>query len=234
MVIGETTSETKSVFIEHANKANAEIIFAEEACLLTKATAIANGYEYHTDIFGTFKGELAGSYQTKNCNTLLSALDQLLKKGFAITREAVRKGFTNVCQLTGFMGRWQQIGESPRIVCDAGHNIGGIKYIVEQLSKEKCDTLRIVFGMVSDKDITTVLSMMPKNALYYFTQAGIKRAMPAEELKEKASAFGLEGTCYPSVEKALQKAKEESSKNDFIFVGGSCFIVADLLTSLKK
>lgn len=233
-VIGETTPETKAVFIEQANKANTEIIFAEEERLLTQATPVANGYKYQTTIFGTFNGELAGCYQTKNCNTLLSALKQLQKKGFAITSEAIRKGFTNVCELTGFMGRWQQISESPRTVCDAGHNIGGIKYIVEQLAKEKCDTLRIVFGMVSDKDITTVLSMMPKNALYYFTQANIKRAMPAEELKEKASVFGLEGSCYPTVKGALQKAKEESNKNDFIFVGGSCFIVADLLASLKR
>lgn len=233
-VIGETTPETKAVFIEQANKANTEIIFAEEECLLIQATPIANGYEYQTFIFGTFNGELAGCYQIKNCNTLLSALKQLQTKGFAITSDAIRKGFTNVCKLTGFMGRWQQISESPRTVCDAGHNIGGIKYVVEQLAKEKCDTLRIVFGMVSDKDITTVLSMMPKNALYYFTQASIKRAMPAEELKEKASVYGLEGSYYSSVKEALQKAKEESNENDFIFVGGSCFIVADLLATIKK
>ena len=234
VVIGETAPETKPVFTERAKEVGAEIIFAEEEQLLISATPTTTGYEYHTGIFGTIDGELAGSYQIKNCNTLLSALKQLQKKGFAITADSVRKGFTNVCTLTGFMGRWQKIAESPRTICDAGHNIGGIRYIVEQLSKEKYETLRIVFGMVSDKDITTILGMMPPNALYYFTQASIKRAMPAKELQEKALSFGLKGSCYPTVKEALQKAREESCNNDFIFIGGSCFIVADLLASLKK
>ena len=234
VVIGETTPETKKVFTRRADEVGAEIIFAEEEQLLTKSTAVTDGYEYKTEIFGTFHGELAGSYQTKNCNTILSALKQLQEKGFAITADAVRKGFTNVCSLTGFMGRWQKIAESPRTVCDAGHNVGGIKYITDQLAKEEYKALRIVFGMVSDKDITTVLGMMPQNAAYYFTQASIKRAMPAEELQEKAAEFGLKGSCHPTVEAALLKAKEESSPEDFIFIGGSCFIVADLLASLKK
>ena len=191
VVIGETAPETKPVFTERAKEVGAEIIFAEEEQLLISATPTTTGYEYHTGIFGTIDGELAGSYQIKNCNTLLSALKQLQKKGFAITADSVRKGFTNVCTLTGFMGRWQKIAESPRTICDAGHNFGGIRYIVELLSKEKYETLRIVFGMVSDKDITTILGMMPPNALYYFTQASIKRAMPAKELQEKALSFCL-------------------------------------------
>ena len=233
VVIGETTPETRAVFTERADEVGASITFAEEEQLLKSAVPVAGGYEYQTDIFGTIYGELAGSYQTKNCNTLLSALRQLQEKGFAITPDAVRKGFTNVCSLTGFMGRWQKIAESPRTVCDAGHNIGGIKYITEQLAKEECDTLRIVFGMVSDKDITAVLAMMPRNAVYYFTQASIKRAMPAAELQERASEFGLKGSCHPTVGEALQNARRDSGENDFIFVGGSCFIVADLLTALK-
>lgn len=234
VVIGETTPETREVFARRAEEVGASITFAEDEQFLTKATAVTDGYEFQTEIFGTFHGELAGSYQTKNCNTILSVLKRLQEKGYAITADTVRKGFTNVCSLTGFMGRWQKIAESPRTICDAGHNVGGIKYITEQLAKEKYDTLRIVFGMVSDKDITTVLGMMPQNAAYYFTQASIKRAMPAEELQEKAAAFGLKGSCHPTVEAALHKAKEESSPEDLIFVGGSCFIVADLLVSLKK
>ena len=129
------------------------------------------------------------------------------------------------------MGRWQRIADEPRTVCDAGHNIGGIEYITRQLMAQECDTLRIVFGMVSDKDITAVLAMLPKKATYYFTQASIKRAMPAEELQKKASEFGLHGNHYPDVRTALQAATDESSPNDFIFVGGSCFIVADLLAT---
>ena len=234
VVIGETTPETKEVFTRKAQECNAPIIFAEEDALLTAATPMENGYEYNSEKYGTFTGELGGDYQQKNTNTLLSAINILLEKGFAITDESLRKGFTNVCSQTGLMGRWQKIQNTPRIVCDAGHNIGGIAYITEQLSRVRCKQLRIVFGMVNDKDITSVLKMMPKNAVYYFTQASIKRAMPAENLKNLAKEFGLTGNDYPSVAKALQAAKNDSMNEDFIFVGGSCFIVADLLAMLKK
>ena len=132
------------------------------------------------------------------------------------------------------MGRWQKLQENPRVVCDAGHNIGGIRYITEQLARIDCKSLRIVFGMVNDKDITSVLKMMPQNAEYYFTQASIKRAMPAEELKNMAEKYGFTGKCYPTVKAALENAVADSTSEDFVFVGGSCFIVADLLSSLEK
>lgn len=234
VVIGETTSETKEVFLRKAQECNAPIIFAEEEALLRTITPLENGYEYHSDVFGKFTGELRGKYQQKNTNTLLSAIKTLRNKGFAITDESLRKGFANVCTLTGFMGRWQKIQENPRVVCDAGHNIGGIKYITDQLEKIDCREMRIVFGMVNDKDITSVLKLMPHNAKYYFTQASIKRAMPAEELREMAKKHNLKGNSYPTVEKALKTAIADSSAEDFIFVGGSCFIVADLLSTLKK
>ena len=234
VVIGETTPETKEVFAQKAKECNAPITFAEEEKLLTSATPSENGYEYESATFGKFIGELGGDYQQKNTNTLLSTINILRKKGFAITDESLRKGFTNVCTLTGFMGRWQKIQEKPRVVCDAGHNIGGIKYITEQLARVECKELRIVFGMVNDKDITSVLKMMPKDATYYFTQASIKRAMPAENLKEMAKEYGLTGSCHPTVGDALQAAISDSNDEDFIFVGGSCFIVADLLSTLEK
>jgi dihydrofolate synthase/folylpolyglutamate synthase len=214
----------------------APIIFAEEEKRLICATSSRSGMEYTTKEFGKIEGGLGGNYQAKNANTLLSAVAELKRAGFAINDNAVRNGFRDVCRITGFTGRWQTICETPRTVCDAGHNIGGVKYIVEQLERESNEhtALRIVFGMVSDKDITSVLAIMPKNAEYYFTQASIKRAMPASELKEKASAYGLHGNCYPTVETALQAARNDSSDNDFIFIGGSCFIVADLLTALGQ
>ena len=234
VVIGETTTETKEVFAQKAKECNAPIIFAEEEALLTTATPMDNGYRYSSTVFGEFCGELGGDYQQKNTNTLLSAINILRGKGFTITEESLRKGFTNVCKLTGLMGRWQKIQENPRVICDAGHNIGGIKYITEQLARVDCRELRIVFGMVNDKDITSVLKMMPKNAEYYFTQASIKRAMPADDLKNMAERFGLMGNSHPNVKEALEAALSDSSDDDFIFVGGSCFIVADLLVALKK
>ena len=233
VIIGETTPETKEVFSKKAASTGAPAIFAEEEALLLSATPLPQGgFAYQTAIFGEFKGELGGDYQKKNTSTLLSALKKMQELGLTISADAVRKGFTNVCASTGFIGRWQTIEKSPRIVCDAGHNTGGIKYIVEQLEREskKHTSLRIVFGMVNDKDISAVLAMMPSNATYYFTQASIKRAMPADELKTKAEPYGLKGNSYPTVEAALQAAKSDSVASDFIFVGGSCFIVADLLT----
>jgi dihydrofolate synthase/folylpolyglutamate synthase len=236
IVIGETTPETKEVFSAKAESVGAPITFAEEEALLLSATPLPEGgFAYQTASYGTIEGELGGDYQKKNTNTLLSALEKLKGCGIKISDYAVRKGFTNVCTATGFTGRWQTIGKSPHIVCDAGHNIGGIKYVIEQLEREskRYTALRIVFGMVNDKDISAVLAMMPANAEYYFTQASIKRAMPAEELQAKAAHYGLKGDCYPTVEKALQAAEADSAASDFIFVGGSCFIVADLLTSVN-
>ena len=235
-VIGESTPETKEIFRAKAASVGAPITFAEEEALLLSATAQpGSGFTYQTKPFGTLEGELGGDYQIKNTNTLLSALEILKECGIGISDDAVRKGFTNVCSTTGFTGRWQTIGEAPRTVCDAGHNTGGIKYIVEQLEREskRHSALRIVFGMVNDKDISAVLAMMPTNAQYYFTQASIKRAMPAAELQSKAASYGLKGSSYPTVCEALEAAKADSEANDFIFVGGSCFIVADLLTTLN-
>ena len=232
VVIGETTSETKPVFSAKATEASAPIIFAEDEMELRDATPCGNGFEYDTKEYGTLHGELGGFCQEKNANTILAAIRQLKNMGYHIDAESLRKGFTNITALTGLMGRWQKISEHPMTVCDAGHNIGGIEYVVRQLQTQECDTLRIVFGMVSDKDITAVLAMMPKKAVYYFTQASIQRAMPAAELQEKASAFGLTGDHYPNVKTALEAAKTDSNANDFIFVGGSCFIVADLLATL--
>lgn len=234
VIIGEHDEETRKIFTDKALKENAPIIFAQDEELLFSATPTEQGIKYNSIDYGIFNGELSGDYQQKNTNTLLATLRELSKKGYKITAKNVQQGFANVCSLTGFMGRWQKISDTPRVVCDAGHNIGGIKYIVEQLSRQECDTLRIVFGMVSDKDIATVLSMMPRNAVYYFTQASIKRAMPAEELRTKALAHGLKGNSYPCVAHALQAAKQEAGKKDFIFVGGSCFIVADLLSSINS
>ena len=236
VVIGETTPETKELFCKKATEVGAPIVFAEDEKYLLSATPLPQGgIAYETTAYGAIEGELGGDYQRKNTNTLLSALEKLKEYGLKIGDNDVRKGFTNVCSVTGFTGRWQTIGKAPRIVCDAGHNTGGIKYIVEQLERERKNhtALRIVFGMVNDKDISAVLAMMPTNAQYYFTQASIKRAMPAEELQAKAATYNLKGNHYPTVEIALQAAKSDSSEKDFIFVGGSCFIVADLLTSVN-
>ena len=233
VVIGETTPETREIFTQKAVQEQAPIIFAEENNLIKNAAPTSSGYRYETTLFGTIEGELGGDYQVKNANTILNAIVRLIGLGYNISEESIRKGFSSVCATTGLMGRWQILGTQPKTVCDAGHNIGGIKYIVNQLKREKYATLRIVFGMVNDKEIDEVLAMMPKDATYYFTQASIRRALPAEEMQKKAARYGLIGKSYPSVKSALQAAQSDASPDDFIFIGGSCFIVADLLQEMR-
>lgn len=234
VVIGETTPETKPVFISKAEEQNAPIIFAEEQdevmgeCLLAKG-----GFDYQTKTFGLITAELGGLCQTKNTRTIIEALKQLIGKGYRITRQNVADGFASVCKNTGLMGRWQKLADKPKVICDTGHNVGGIQYIVKQLELQEYDNLRIVMGMVNDKDISTVLSMMPKHAVYYFTQASVKRAMPCRDFKAKAAGYGLEGDAYPTVRQAYEAALHDASQNDLVFVGGSSFIVADLLSFLK-
>ena len=233
VIVGETTPETKTVFSEKASRLAAPIIFAEEETPLLKATPTNNGFTYITADYGTIEGELAGDYQIKNTNTILTAINRMKKLGYKITPESIRKGFTNVTASTGLMGRWQKLHESPLTICDAGHNIGGISYTVKQLKRQKFNTLRIIFGMVGDKDIDSVLAIMPKDAVYYFTQASVKRALPHNELAKKAAKYGLHGTTHPDVSKAFEEARKEASPDDIIFIGGSCFIAADLLSNIK-
>lgn len=234
VVIGEANEETRPIFIDKAKKMKAPIIFAEDEQLLLSAIPSENGFIYQTQDYADLKGELGGLCQQKNTNTLLSALRSLKERGYHITETNIRNGFAQVCEQTGLMGRWQRLGIHPTIVCDTGHNTGGFQYITEQLQRQTYHNLRIVFGMVNDKDISGVLQMLPKKAVYYFTQASVKRALPAEELQKLAASHQLYGNCYASVSEALNMARKESSEEDFIFVGGSSFIVADLLASNSR
>lgn len=232
VVIGETTPETKPVFLDKALSVDAPIIFAEEEHLLYNASHEANGnYLYQTADYADLKGELGGLCQEKNTNTLLSALRQLKQTSYRFSETDVRNGFAHVCELTGLQGRWQRLANHPTVICDTGHNVGGIRYIAEQLSRQHYDRLRIVIGMVNDKDIRGVLALLPTDASYYFTQASVKRALPAEEVQKQASAFGLKGNAYPNVKIALKEALAQSGSQDLIFIGGSSFIVADLLAT---
>ena len=169
--------------------------------------------------------------QEKNAATVLTAVGQLRNLGYNISDQSVYDAFAHVTSLTGLMGRWQQLESSPRLICDTGHNTGGIQYIVRQLQNESYQNLRIIIGMVNDKDISGVLKILPKDATYYFTKASVKRALPENELQELAQKAGLKGNAYPTVVEAVQAAKKDCPPKDFIFVGGSSFIVADLLAN---
>ena len=214
VVIGEATPETRPVFARRAEETGAPIHFAEEEAVRD---------------YPDMEFELKGLYQAKNRRTLLAALPLLQEAGYRIREEHIRNGFARVTELTGLMGRWQKLQEHPMLVCDTGHNVGGIQYIAEQLRRQTCRQLHIVIGMVNDKDVRGVLALLPHEAVYYFTQASVKRALPAEQLARLAAEAGLEGEVYPDVSSAVRAAQEKSLPEDFIFVGGSTFIVADLL-----
>ncbi len=217
VVIGETTSETRPVFQQKAQESGAPIHFAED--------------ENHEQDYPGLDFELKGFYQEKNRRTLLAALPLLKEAGYQFTDKDVRRGFAQVTELTGLMGRWQQLQERPTLVCDTGHNVGGITYIAQQLRSQKYRRLHIVLGMVNDKDIRGVLPLLPRDADYYFTQASVRRALPADEMVRLGREAGLRGMAYPDVPTAVRAAQKESLPEDFIFVGGSSFIVADLLAN---
>lgn len=231
VVIGEAEGDVREVFEIKARAENAPIVFAEDLKLIDSFEKGVDGtWLFQTQKYPNLKGELSGLPQIKNATTVLSAIQVLSERGIYIQSKAVYDGFAHVVELTGLMGRWQVIqSASPRVVCDTGHNVGGIKYLAEQLATEKFDHLHIVIGMVNDKDISNVLSLLPKDAIYYFTRASIFRALDENELSEKANVHGLVGSIYPTVKDALFSAQKKANKDDLIFIGGSNFVVAEAL-----
>lgn len=224
VVIGETggNDKVRQVFADKAKEKHSPILFADEL--------------FHPKV----ETQLKGFCQEKNTQTILTALDFLRKdvkehtdcKALNISEENICNGFMHVCELTGLMGRWQTLFEKPLTICDTGHNVGGWEYISKQLEQTP-GTLHIVIGMVGDKDVRKVVAMLPKRAKYYFTQASVKRAMPAAEFAEIARESGLEGNTYDTVAKAYEEAGRHASENDTIFIGGSTFVVADMLENIS-
>lgn len=230
VIIGEDLPETRPVFQQKAQKENSPIIFAQDENQqeVQKAEHINGKMEYTTRTWGKLTGELCGDYQAKNMNTILNAVKYLTlvkNKGTSI-----KYGISHVTELTGLMGRWQKIQDKPLVICDTGHNVGGWQYLAPQIKAQACRQLRIVFGMVDDKDVTTVMKMLPKDAIYYWTQATTKRAIKVEKIAELGTSLGLNGNVYSSVNKAFKAAKADAAEDDFIFVGGSSYIVADFLS----
>lgn len=234
VVIGETTAETRPVFAARAREVGAPIRFAEDAPVVRSSVALPDGgREYRLSDGRTVCGELSGDYQEANMNTVLTAVEELRRQGIALSESDVEQGIAAVSGLTGLMGRWQRLRERPLAVCDTGHNVGGWNYLVGQIKAQPCRRLRIVFGMVDDKDIDRILAMLPREADFYWTQASSHRAIPAAQVAGKAAAIGLRGRSYATVGEAWQQALADASPEDFIFVGGSSYVVADLLALPK-
>lgn len=232
VVIGEAEGEVRTVFEKKAAEENSPITFAEDEQLVKNAGITESGqWLFQTNRYPGLVGELGGFAQEKNANTVLCALE-VLRQHFTIPDTAVYEGFAHVVELSGLKGRWQIVSQSPNIVLDTGHNEAGIRYIVSQLEKEKYEQLHVIFGVVKDKDVRSILHLLPKNARYYFTKAQIERSLPEDELYALALREGLQGKAYHSVEEAIKDAKTNASPHDLIFIGGSNFIVGDALSYL--
>lgn len=234
-IIGETQVETRNIFIEKANEFHSPIIFADKYYLvrLISENFDAGIYEIKTKSNTyTLEFELIGRYQEKNLATILQSVEVLNKGDINLTFENLSKGLKMVKANTGLRGRWEILGNKPQIVCDTGHNKDGLKYVISQLISQKSNRLHLIIGFVNDKNISEILPLFPKNAEYYFTQASVPRALPAKQLYEEALKHNLKGNYYNDVMTAFNSANYNASKDDTIFIGGSTFVVGDLLSNI--
>ena len=234
VVVGERNNETEPVFITKAKTEKAPIIFAEEVFNLKKQSQSAlklviEANNKSTKKISTYTSQLTGNYQLKNIATVLTAVAQLRQQGYVIPEKAVKEGLGKVVSITGLLGRWQVINQKPYTVADTGHNYDGLKQTMQQLKELKKELLHIVFGVVADKDLDKVLPLLPKKAHYYFCKPNLMRGLDASILKEKAAQYGLKGDAYASCKKAYNAAKMQAIASDTIYIGGSTFVVGEII-----
>lgn len=238
VVIGEAQTSTKKVFIEKAKKEEAPIFFASQEYKATNIRTMAKGASplLVTDIakgrkilYKDLECSLTGQYQRRNIPTVLKTIELLNENKFPINEKQLRKGISKVVKQTGLRGRWDILSQNPLTIADTGHNEAGIKEVLLQIKSIPHKKLHFVIGVVNDKDVRTILKMLPKDATYYFCKASIPRALPGEELKALSMEAGLKGKTYPSVKQALKSAQAAAKKNDLVFVGGSTFVVAEVV-----
>lgn len=232
VVVGRAEHEIRDVFRQKAYACGSPLHYAADRFRIdmkpSGELSLMDIYEDGCLLYIEVPCALNGWYQSENVATVLTLL-RLLPESWSVSEKHLRNGFQHVIRNTGLHGRWETLSVEPRIICDTGHNEGGIRFVVQQLKATPYERLHVVIGMVNDKDCNTVLSLLPKDAVYYFTKAAIPRALPEETLAGIASEHGLKGNTYPSVKAALDAAKKECRPNDLIFVGGSTFIVAEAI-----
>lgn len=235
-VVGEAEGEIREVFEKRSREVGCHVVFAEDTPRLLSISEDPEGGWRCTSAEGSYSSPLAGDYQKRNLETVLHAVDTMRECGIEVSDSSVREGIANVERLTGLKGRWTVLSHSPLTIADTGHNIAGITYNMGQLRRLRDSRhgsrLRIVIGFVADKAIDKILQLLPADAEYYITNAQIPRALPGEKLKGRFIEAGLDGTVYPCVKDAYDAALKASSPDDILFIGGSTFIVADLLAAL--
>ena len=232
VIIGELQEDIVGVFLSKAEEQNSKIRFASSDWEIIQNEIV--GKERKIKIKNqqqTFdlSLDLLGTYQLKNIKTVLAAIAEFNQLGYKISPEAISSALSQVKNLTGFRGRWQTLSEKPLVICDTGHNEDGIKEVLQNINSTPHQNLLMVIGMVKDKEISKILSLLPKNATYYFCAPILERAKPTEDLKTEAANFGLKGESFPSVLAALNAAKQHAKPDDLIFVGGSTFVVAEVI-----
>lgn len=233
-VISKTQKETSLVFSEKAKSLSSPLYFADQLWQIERRDR-DESFQYFRvkrqdqEQFD-LELDLLGSYQSGNLPGVLESIYQLNQtREWSISQASILKGLSQIKSTTGLMGRWQTLSNSPRIICDTGHNEDGIQEVIGMLNNESYAQLHVVIGMVNDKDVDKVLQLFPKNATYYFTQAAIPRAMPVNDLFDKAKKHDLKGTAHTKVSEALEAAKSAAGNSDLIFVGGSTFVVAEVV-----
>jgi len=235
VVIGETSPETSPIFEKFAERLHSSIEFADRNYHSDYSMQTIDGKQSlnirksELLIYPDLQLDLLGIYQRHNVPTALQTIDALNERSWNLSEDNIRRGLAKCVRNTGLMGRWQIIGHNPLTICDTGHNPAGIKLVVEQIKQTAWKELHIIIGLVNDKDQDEVLSLLPADAHYYFTKASIPRATQPEQLAAKAAKFGLQGICYQTVQQALSAAKDNAGENDLIFIGGSTFVVAEVL-----
>ena len=242
VIIGEYQPDIANIFLQKAAKEEADISFAsddfevklkvESEKLKVKSRDLIDlQIQSNSSQLTTYnlQLDLTGSYQLKNIKTVLSAVKQLREQGFVITDEHLQIALRQVKTLTGLHGRWEVLSIDPLTICDTGHNPEGIQEVLKNINATPYQHLHFVVGMVNDKDISKVLSMLPTDATYYFCKPDIPRGLEAESLKHQAESFGLSGEIYPNVKTAYQSAQKNATKSDLVFVGGSTFVVAEVV-----
>lgn len=238
VVIGETQEQTRHVFTGKAEETGSPVFFADQNfnCLPDETDYASETRSYVVNELQSGRltkvsSVLAGDYQAKNIQTVFQTY-RILKDIFNISDDNLTNGIRNVTGNTGLMGRWQIIGRNPLTICDTGHNLEGLSYVLGQIRKIKKNITHFVIGFVSDKDLDPVLPLFPQDAKYYFTRASVPRALDERTLAEKAHNYGLHGDSFGDVASAIRSAQKNSSQSDLIFIGGSTFVVADALTGI--
>lgn len=232
VVVGRANDAVRDVIANEAKRLYAEVKFAQDKPEVTGSAHIDNVLRLTTKSFGTIDCELTGDYQVENANAVLVTLNMLKRMKYRIKTDAVYRGFARITENTSLMGRWMKLGENPTIICDSAHNPPGMETIIRQLKREQYTKLHMVMGFMADKDVISMLKLLPDKALYYFTQAQTSRSMTADDLKALAEKVALKGDTYNHVYDALQAAIKAAEPEDLIYVGGSMYVLAELFAAL--